>query len=164
MYVYKICVLKKARFSNANDKDMSVIKRINYVLRKIIILTLCYEFYGFIFLTYMVYDKFHGKGLIGMMFRELFCMTECVVSALMIYLMIEHNDEHYLKVLRILNKCKLCYCFDDGEEKENEGDVLHRMKSHNIPTIDTKTVYADHTVPMEHKTYQTSVSSNVLEE
>ena len=110
MYVYKICVLKKVNFSNANDKDISVIKRINYVLNKIIILTLCYEFFGIFTQIYLVSET-SWKGL-WMMFREFVLMTESVVSALMIYLMIEHNNEQYLKILKILKKSKLCCCFN----------------------------------------------------
>ena len=163
MYVYKICVLKIARFCNANNKDMSVIKRINYVLNKIIILALCYESFGSIFLICTLYGGLRKDGSIWLIFQELLYMMESVLNALMIYLMIEHNDEQYLEVLRILNKCKLCYCFDAGEE-ENENSVDHGVEPLKNPTVDTKTIYPDHTLPMEHKIHQTDVSSNVFEE
>ena len=90
-------------------------------------------------------------------------MIEHISGALMMYLMIEHNDEQYVNVLMILNKCKLYYCIDQRhheEEEENEHQEMDSMELHVNHTVDTKTI---HVVPMDHviDTNENSIASSI---
>ena len=146
-YIYKICILKKVRFAIPNGGDKKIIKRINYSLNKITVLTLCYEFIGIISNIFVMYTEINKHGIIWVIVREIIKMNEHISGAWMIYLMIEHNDEEYQKVLRILNKCKLCYCIDDGYEEKEKQNVPQEMELPKKPTVDTKT---SHPMPKSH--------------
>ena len=160
MYIHKICVLKKVKCAKNAATDQVVISRINYVLKKIIILTLCYEFVGMFMqfiIVFITRDKY-GWDSEMMIFRELVEMIEAVLSASMVYLMIEHNDEHYQGLLRILNKCKLCYCLDDGTINKMDVEEPDKLQQHQELTVDTKTI---HKVPTDHEANENSSASDV---
>ena len=148
LYVHKIWSFKKAK-----DVDKGVSKRINYVLSKIIILTILYEILSGLF-ALMIIDITGDDSLWLRFLREFGLMIEVLVNAAMMYLMIEHNDERYLQLLQILNKCKLCNCLliSEGDEEIQDSIDINEQKS-----IDTKTI---HQVQMVHEQNENSLASN----
>ena len=149
MYIHKVCVFKRVSDKNM-DKQM--MKRINYVLSKIIILTLSYEILTVIIATRLFYSNRAKDSLALGLLNEVSFMIDSLSHVVMLYLMIEHNDDQYKKVLRLLNKCRLCYCFDQEREK----DVEMSIEFNKGATMDTKT---KNKLPMDHTTNEKSIDS-----
>ena len=102
-----------------------------------------------------------NHGLVLRMIREFCLMIEVISSAVIMYLMIEHNDEQYLYLLGILNKCRLCNCFSPDPLVGNEDKTSNVEESIDLNreiTVDTKTVVR---VQMSHERNENSVASSV---
>eukprot|EP01084_Bolivina_argentea_P309689 535732_1 len=159
LYIVKICAIKRRKYSNEhNDTDRSIIKRINYILTKIIILTILYELFSFIIQVMVVFIN-HNSSTALLMIRELMFMSDAICSGIVIFLMIEHNNEHYLNLLQMLNKLQLCCCFDTAIEYIEEQNVRTQVKNNENKkeiTADTNTI---NPVQMTHIRVENSFGS-----
>eukprot|EP01084_Bolivina_argentea_P309690 535733_1 len=167
LYIIKICTIKSKKYSiNSNEQNVTdqrmikVIKRINYILTKIIILTILYELFSFTVQIIIVFIP-PNSSMILLMIRELVLMSDAICSGIVIFLMIEHNNEQYLNLLRILNKLQLCCCFDTAIDDKEEKNVTTQIKNSahdnkNEITVDTKTI---NPVQMTHIGVENSVAS-----
>merc|ERR1712228_1032575 len=102
-YIRKINELIK------NSKATQHFQRIKKVLGKIIILTLLYEL-SFVF--YFGITRLEEINLFGDFVKEtkIAACIDLFITMIILYLMLEHNDEKYLKLQHILKKSRVCCC------------------------------------------------------
>ena len=106
LYVIKICQLSK----QSSVQDERVMERIKFFLRKIILLTLLYFLSAVlmaVLVSVIVFIDFYDT-ILGLMV----IIGNILSTIYLVYLMLEHNNEDYIK---FLNKCKiiksiLCCC------------------------------------------------------
>ena len=98
LYVIKLCQFQRMR----HQMDI-VHKKVFFILQKILLLTIIYEISGMIALFISGFTRTDVLSNI--------CLTVSVsISSFIIFLMIEHNNDHYIKMVNILNSCCLCCC------------------------------------------------------
>eukprot|EP01084_Bolivina_argentea_P225819 381534_1 len=129
-------------------QEYIIMRRIKFILYKILILTLINE----IIATSTVY-VFFEENTSNLL--ELLWMFDLVMTSVIIYLMIDHNNGYYMKLIWILNKFRLCCCCQVIVEES----IMYNKDSHNIQdnnqtqnddTIDTKT---QNPVPIQMQHY-----------
>ena len=130
LYITKIVQIhrKKSAYTKAGDEQ--IIKRIRLILHKIFVLTIMLEISSILFtmaLQFFVVRPFQSEwhGIIINATSETFDIS-LMVSIM--YLMIDHNDAMYLKVIMILDKmycCICCRCLVDKDTAEE----LYRLES-----------------------------------
>eukprot|EP01084_Bolivina_argentea_P274928 468737_1 len=139
LYIYKLCQLKTT-IRGKNHATIKVLQKINLTLSKIVFLTLCYE----IAVTPLLILDF--LGILG---RSFGWSLDFILVGYVIYLMLEHNSNDFIKLLYILHKfrCQKCCCccfgnivssdYECGNEDENmqcieggriDNDVLDQPK------------------------------------
>ena len=180
LYINKIRAIKRKKFSGSNTKvttktnnndnnDTIILGRINYILIKITILTILYEIAGSLALISIRFlNMNHDKESI---LREFGIVIDSIVMMFIVHLMMEYNDNKYMKLVKILFRFKLCCCFDltgiIGTKQEylkniktnNNGNNNDNKKLENRKSIDTKTVNALPVAPDQFK--QQSIDSVV---
>ena len=67
--------------------------------------------------------------------------------------MIERNDKEYLKVLKVLNRLKLCHCFETltYDEEDVDNDDNSEIELDKSQTYDTCTLGG---IPMTHQVHE----------
>ena len=145
LYVYKVNRFKKLS-QNLND---AVYHRINYILNKIIFLTLCYQctvYFGVIISTVI----FPILGIWGYVIWYIAIFIDKTVSTAAIFLMMEHNIRTYnILVQRYLVGClkldKICCCCCNGllsvqlTDEQNIAANIDGMKPKTGSNIETGT-------------------------
>ena len=158
LYIFKVIQIgKKWRQtrskSNGNDDGISkdihvdyILLRVNMSLNKILLLTIFYEILTMIntVIGVMTDDDMGpiGVQLINIVFAT---VVDPVGTVVMVYLMIEHNNEIYHKFVKILDKSRVCCCLkcliedamefmSDEWNLAKQNNNARRMKS----TIDTR--------------------------
>ena len=100
----------------SNTKDDKIYHRIIFIMNKIIILTLFYEIWigVLVICAYVITDFDTRSDMYSLIWIYLFCYTLSTVPLVFsfaMYLMMDHNDEEYMKFLKLINCCKLQYIF-----------------------------------------------------
>ena len=113
LYVIKICQIQ--RRSLQEDKDQEIMDRVNYFLRKIVILTLMYFFLGFVTLLILSLQSASIPGLIAI-------VIDILVTCYSLRLMIESNDEEYIEFIHKFNIRYLCCCLFVNITSELNGE------------------------------------------
>lgn len=102
LFIFKVCQIKL----NTQFKGNEIYERVNFILKKVTILTVLYEV------------KHVFQGIIATLLNEdvewsltvnsVYYGIDCIVSCILICLMIEHNNEVYIHFINILccSKCK----------------------------------------------------------
>ena len=143
LYIYKVCDVKEKMKLTENDRNTTIIlNRVNVILHKIIFLTILAGWISFaIGISYSL-PYLSTSGL------QLQCIDACFKSFLM-YLMIEHNHEIYLKLMQSY-LCCCCKCFIG---KNNDIERLQsEIKRNDVEkTIDDTD---DHTLKVAHTDYE----------
>ena len=126
-----------------------IFRRINYIIFKLLILTVLYLIA--LFFVAICWEFTNSMNLSWSIFiLQLHPISVCIVM----YLMIEHNNPSYIKLLKVLRKCGICCCFkslilasiaehdesvqDNIVEDNQDGNEMHVLQ-HDDTTIDTKT-------------------------
>ena len=147
IYFYKCYQFARKNMDNVDDK---VKLRIKFILSKISFLTILLEIEAAIFLVLgrlnAVSKGTGGIGLrvIGWMlisFDGLFC-------AYIVWLMLSHNDDKYVQFIKVLDRMKICCCFQwfinnvmlYSEEKQLGDVVIEEEKAKDL-------TYTDHNIP-----------------
>ena len=124
LYIIKIVQFRR----KLREKNNIVYKKVLFILQKILLLTIIYEITGAIFIF------FHGQTQSNF-FWALTASLDITISSLTLFLMIEHNNDYYVKMIEMLNGFYLCFCckslIDDVIEHELQ-DVIEN----NNPTRD----------------------------
>ena len=133
LYIYKVFQI----YTNTNFSDDNIYKKIKYILYKITILTLIYEIFGTSFLVSLIFfqDKHSTQFYIMYPIIYAFIVIEILLTAGVLYLMIEHNDQQYQKLMRMCCGYR-GWMIDQDDEQQN-------MVTNNInpdETVDTGTV------------------------
>ena len=173
LYIHKIRYIKKRRFqktssntvtndNNTKENKLVIVRRINYILTKITILTILYEIIGsFAFIAIKTLDI---NMIEQSILREFGILIDSVVMMTIVHFMMEYNDAEYMKLLKIISRLKLCCCFDlSGYDGTDEDKPKHNQQT-NVPqksnarnSIDTKTINALPVAPAGFK--QQSIDS-----
>lgn len=103
MYLLKFCQSRKRWMNNKNG---TVWQRINFILTKILILTLFYEFK---YMSTIVVIQFTSSTIVN----TILMMTDSIIISLSIYLMREHNNNEYKRLVKIYNT--ICCNWDKYE-------------------------------------------------
>ena len=157
LYIIKIRIIQRKKYSNNNAESMTITKRINYVLVKITILTFLMEAYTAMSATCTVILSTEKQR--ESIIRELILAIDSIWVVLVLYFMMEYNDKHYFKLIKVLYKLRICFCFGllgiitDKEEQNSTQSI----KFGEMNSVDTKTV---NPVPIEPvKSNETSLQS-----
>ena len=177
LYVHKIRWIKKKRVESVVSKgdklkkdELVIIRRINYILTKVTILTILYEIFGAIAVIGIRVLDMNKVG--QSILREFGVLIDSVAMMLIVHLMMEYNDNEYSKLLNILRRLKLCCCFelseigvmnDDGQNIYDNVEKDDQEHPSDLPTkyrksIDTKTKSAN-ALPVVHKFHSPSIDS-----
>eukprot|EP01084_Bolivina_argentea_P234412 394659_1 len=163
LYVNKIIQIRAKKKRNDNKNNNIIIKRVNITLNKILLLTIFYEIATAIGTG--VYSIWEDNNILSIILRSTFRFDPLITSVL-IYLMIESNNEEYLKILLLLYKSKICFCcakymkdsvnsMNDKENIELQVQNTDCIKDSMIDTInETHSIGATkESVPMRHTMY-----------
>eukprot|EP01084_Bolivina_argentea_P013614 25556_1 len=152
IYIYKIHQIRK----HTAFKDEVIYKRINFILHKIQLLTIVYEINAIILFVVACMTAFSPFGL-----AVVLPITNCIHtiwSVITIYLMVEHNNSEYMRLINTFNNKKLyCCCrkiIVDSIQYQKEIEMQVQKKEINLSNIDTR----DITLKMEHEIYQSKMS------
>ena len=128
--------------NSRTTENQRIFRRINYIVFKLFILTILYQIENIVVVvTWQMTNGVNFSYSIVIMQLGPICL--CIIM----YLMIEHNDNEYIKLLIILKKLHICCCF---RSLINEFIAEHKQRiqeSHNeipeinlnVDTIDTRT-------------------------
>ena len=171
LYIFKICIIKKIKKSTKNNVDAMdktantnalMITRINYILTKITILTSLYQINS-ITVQVLITTRYGNNYQNIAFFRillQFMAMLDAINSVLVMHLMIEHNDKHYQKLLRILNKCGICNCFDTIIQSPDETIINSSVPNSSSQKIEnTDNTNTQNKVQMNHETHEFSEQS-----
>ena len=104
LYISKI----RSLVHNSMDIDQNMYKRILTTLRKIIILTLFYQISGVILLCIaLVMNEFVDADLAWFIWTIVFTTLIPVLMSISMYLMMGHNQYHYVKFLKMIRWLRL---------------------------------------------------------
>ena len=134
LYIYKLVKIKKT-IRGGDDITMDVMKKIDLTLSRILFLTLIAEIAVF---PILVLD------MLGIMGRGFGWSLDFVVLSGVMYFMLEHNTESYLRLLLVIkilgiHKC-CCCCFDalvsSFDESERELNDIITAENSNVEIVD----------------------------
>eukprot|EP01084_Bolivina_argentea_P213184 362154_1 len=126
MYIYKVIQIR----TNTNFKDENIYQKIKQILRKILLLTVCNQIAT---MSSFSIDLFIAKPI------DIIVFIDGTTTLFVLYLMIEHNHNHYLKFLWIIScgnindECKK----DDKTSNVQNTDVdvtVFDTRSQSLPT------------------------------
>ena len=144
LYIIKVIQIKNKKELN-NYTNAIIIKRVNIQLMKILFLTIFYETWNILFVLINTY--FEDNGIIDIL--VLFIPLDSVITAVIIYFMIEHNHDKYIKLLEIVYKLKICIClyclindiiYPENDEKELGKNIEIQVSKVSVQSINTKTM------------------------
>eukprot|EP01084_Bolivina_argentea_P090339 162822_1 len=157
IYICKIHQIRRKQ--NFND---TVSLRINYILDKIKILTIIYEIksIGVIVSAMMIgFDLY----VLTIALPIINCI-DVIYSFITIYLMQEHNENAYMKLIAFVSNhkiiCCVCCCkraINDAIEYTKDGGTDDKQKKTNDifkKQIDLSANTTDNTIEMQHDTYE----------
>ena len=130
LYIYK--VIQVHIFTNFND-DL-IYKRIRFILKKIIFLTILYEIGTLFYLLTTNYVD----GEIMVLLIHLNCWMDILLCSWIMYLMIEHNNHHYLRFIRIIS----CGCFGDNL-RDNMNATINDNGNKQDTVVETGTIMTE---------------------
>ena len=157
-YILDLTVLLLYIFKNyqiqnhTSFKEIKIYQRIKFIMHRIIVLTLFYELKSFIaiFINFVT-TPIKSSSLI----HPVIVGIDTLLTVVIIYLMIEHNKEEYMKFLKILRMNRLCYCCGPIVKEEPDFRKNTNNMTITIPpepeSIDTKTKHAIEMVPSTPK-------------
>ena len=159
-FILGLYIKRIVQFQRMRDKIDIGHKKVFVILQKISLLTIIYEITGI------------GVLFIQSMFDSMNVITSSIVSldvimsSFILFLMIEHNNDYYIKIIKTLNGCHLCCCckslikdvieHDKQQEQMSEGMAL----SGGIDTNDKSKRNADITRTTKTKNESTVISTN----
>eukprot|EP01083_Nonionella_stella_P113445 334449_1 len=122
MYIVRVIQLNKAIIL---DNKAIVYHKIKAILKKMILLTICYELAAIAALVIIFVDMktrytIHGIILLSM---------EIVVPVLVIYFMSDHNNDRYLMLLHMFEK--ICGCCSSTEQNDNSLEMVKHKHKHD---------------------------------
>ena len=142
-YIIKIIQFYRKR---AVDVPDSVLNRIKFILQKILFLTIILEL------------SFWGSGaswafasVLSFQMELIWGIIDMALTVFIVYLMIDHNNEEYIKLIKFLNSMRIFFCchcfvlnvmeFDHNQDKAKEMAINTQNGAENAKeeTLDTKT-------------------------
>ena len=103
-FILALYIIKLVQFQRIRAKSDIVIKKVFFILLKILLLTIICEITGAFVLTIQYLRK--ESNII----TTLILVPELIISSIIIFLMIEHNHGHYIKIIKTFNSSHLCFC------------------------------------------------------
>ena len=148
LYGYKIWQIHQ----NTSFNDDQIYRRIRGVLYKIALLTIVYEVIGMTFLVTTAHGNNYKNVETVYPVQYALSAIDMLVMATIVYLMIEHNDEEYQKLMRVCFGYK-CLRMDSDEQNMvgKDGNVANKSED----TADTRTAN-----PVETQ-MTTQINSNI---
>ena len=139
LYVIKICQFYGKKAHHIED---IVTLRINFILYKILFLTIIIEIHGAI--SFWLFTIGTGND-INEVYVGLFLswfLFEWTISAMTFYLMLSHNDDEYIKLIKFMDRLKM-FCCCRGLIRNvllyHEHIILENRDLERKGTVDTKT-------------------------
>eukprot|EP01084_Bolivina_argentea_P278412 475611_1 len=133
LYVVKVCSFKQYQ-----SADVIVYNRIMSILKRVLILTACYEISTVLSISIgIIRDAFindYAMVITRCIYRSAFFFNSVVFNFSM-YMMQQHNDDEYYKFLQILHKLRvhyICCCCRSEMEKEGNESSTDSSKDTNI--------------------------------
>ena len=97
-------IIKLVQFQCMRDKMDIVHKKVFFILQKMVSLTIIYEIAGMVtIISGIVFDE-------SILLTNITHSMSVIISSFILFLMIEHNNDHYVKIIYKLNKYYLCCC------------------------------------------------------
>ena len=136
-FVFLLYIIKIIQFRRKREMEAIVHKKVKFILQKIFLLTLIYEITSALVITAAVDDLLWALAY----FLDVF------MSAIIIFLMIEHNNDHYLNVIKRLNTWNLCFCCKSLIE-----DVIEHEQGEIVRDDETSTIYDTQDISKQYDT------------
>ena len=158
LYIVKVCQIKKVKIFKVD----AIYKRIQFILKKILFLTVAYEIKSWIVALVLFMTLY--AGIYGTLLANIVMSLDQCVACLITYLMIEHNNDKYVAIMDYL----CCYGSDDTYSNKKELDQIggmtdaKRSKTQHTVTDSTKTDI-DNKVEMYHTQCQ-DIDISVLDD
>eukprot|EP01084_Bolivina_argentea_P048162 88749_1 len=169
LYWYKLQKIAKFIKQNKDKKSKQIFNQIYLSLHKILLLTIIYEI---MFFVVSVITTMLGAYFTGALYPLVRAISNVIGSVIM-YLMIEHNNNDYLKIISICYKI-FCCCkpleFDMSDEKkvkENiQGNYVEACQNSSNATKTTASKECDTDKITEPKevTIYTDVQNNQMQD
>eukprot|EP01084_Bolivina_argentea_P048163 88750_1 len=125
LYWYKLQKIAKFIKQNKDKKSKQIFNQIYLSLHKILLLTIIYEI---MFFVVSVITTMLGAYFTGALYPLVRAISNVIGSVIM-YLMIEHNNDSYVKIVSILYQLKICCCchclMKDTVEKQQNNIHQH---------------------------------------
>ena len=103
-FVLILYIIKIVQFQRKQKENNSIVyKKVLFILQKILLLTIIYEITGGIVIF------FHGQTQSNFIWA-LSASLDATISSSILFLMIEHNNDYYVKIIQTLNGYYLCFC------------------------------------------------------
>ena len=135
LYISKIIQIHRKKSSYAKVGDEPIIKRVRLILHKISVLTIVLEISSLLttgILQYFVVRPFQSEWH-GIIINAMFEGFDISLMASIMFIMIDHNEAMYLKVVMFLDKmycCICCQCLIDQQTIEKLYSVTSVKYSH----------------------------------
>eukprot|EP01084_Bolivina_argentea_P177212 306495_1 len=159
LYIYKIVqfhrktTTKETNNNNNNNNNDVIFKRIHFILKKITILTILYEAIG-IPLIVTVFTLIANNTL-GLVLIDITWCLDIMMSSFLMYLMLEHNDQTYLRFIKFVCFCCPCLIQDGNDGNDSNAETkttatnktesdIYETRDHSIQM--DKIVYVDESV------------------
>ena len=134
LYFMKLCQFYKiSDQSTHSEKTRVIYDRIGYILKKIVFLTILYQFAAVSMGIIRAYTKYNAHEY-GLIIVHSSIALERIILSIVTVLMIEHNDSLYQALIN-----KVCCCFNGckGNESNNNNNVATMSPiANNSPTTE----------------------------
>ena len=125
-YIFKICQF----YNKKQNVEESISMRIKFVVYKIAFLTLILELMSAI--TLSIYNTIFSMTIywIFRLVLHTILTLENLVSVYMVYLMIDHNNEEYIKFVKMLDRMGMFFCCRSFVDISLSMDVESQLSKH----------------------------------
>eukprot|EP01084_Bolivina_argentea_P105379 188684_1 len=157
MYIYKICQMKKHKIFD----DVAVYKRVRYITTKIILLTVIYEIKAvfIVLLNTFVWGNFNIFSIL----IPICIVVDILSTVFIICLMMEHNDNDFLKIVRKYRVCCRLFIIVDEQPKIQKQITNNQEQKANNFNKDEDTLFETRKISQTIQPIALSICSEITQ-